>query len=178
MPNICKNLAKLANFRRIWSHCYLSTYLPIWSTDNESKFESDWFALSRTRSMDLNRRRESKHEKVLLKIMQGPNILGSGCASLGRAVASNTRGPRLESSHQQNLNICLCTINCFEKMKTNEKRPGMVHFFKKNWRESWSSGSGRRLMFQRLWVRIPAPYTGWTFFTYLSIVKFVIYVWK
>ena len=22
-------------------------------------------------------------------------------------------------------------------------------------------------MFQRLWVRIPAPYTGWTFFTFI-----------
>ena len=34
-------------------------------------------------------------------------------------------------------------------------------------REPWSSGYGRRLMIQRLWVRIPAPYTGWTwhFFT-------------
>ena len=31
-------------------------------------------------------------------------------------------------------------------------------------REPWSSGYGRRLMFQRLWVRIPAPFTGWTFF--------------
>ena len=33
-------------------------------------------------------------------------------------------------------------------------------------REPWSSGYGRRLTFRRSWVRIPAPYTGWTFFTY------------
>ena len=34
-------------------------------------------------------------------------------------------------------------------------------------KKSWSSGYGRRLMFQRSWVRIPAPDTGWTwhFFT-------------
>ena len=36
---------------------------------------------------------------------------GSGCGSVGRAVASDTRGPRFESSHQQKfiniLNICL-----------------------------------------------------------------------
>ena len=34
-------------------------------------------------------------------------------------------------------------------------------------RDPWSCGYGRRLMFWRLWVRIPAPYTGWTlhFFT-------------
>ena len=31
-------------------------------------------------------------------------------------------------------------------------------------REPWSSGYGRRLMFQMSWVRIPAPYTGWTYF--------------
>ena len=30
--------------------------------------------------------------------------------------------------------------------------------------EPWSSGYGWRLMFKRSWVRIPAPYTGWTFF--------------
>ena len=28
----------------------------------------------------------------------------------------------------------------------------------------WSSGYGKRLVFQRPWVRIPSPYTGWTFF--------------
>ena len=31
----------------------------------------------------------------------------------------------------------------------------------------WSSGYGRRLMFQWLWVWIPAPYSGWTFFTFI-----------
>ena len=30
--------------------------------------------------------------------------------------------------------------------------------------ESWSSGYGMKQMFQRSWVQIPAPYTGWTFF--------------
>ena len=30
--------------------------------------------------------------------------------------------------------------------------------------EPWSSGYGKRLMFRRSWVQIPAPYTGWTFF--------------
>ena len=34
-------------------------------------------------------------------------------------------------------------------------------------RERWSSGSGRRLMFQRSWVWLSAPYTGWTFFTFI-----------
>ena len=45
-------------------------------------------------------------------------------------------------------------------------------------REPWSSGLGRRLMFQRFWVRIPAPYTGWIFFTYLFATKIVTFVWK
>ena len=31
-------------------------------------------------------------------------------------------------------------------------------------KEPWSSGYGKRLSFQRSWIRIPAPYTGWTFF--------------
>ena len=30
-------------------------------------------------------------------------VEGSGCVSVGRAVASMTRGPRFESSHRQNL---------------------------------------------------------------------------
>ena len=29
------------------------------------------------------------------------NIVGSGCGSVGRAVVSNSRGPQLESNHQQ-----------------------------------------------------------------------------
>ena len=29
------------------------------------------------------------------------------------------------------------------------------------WWEPWSSGYGRWLMLEKLWVRIPAPYTGW-----------------
>ena len=35
-------------------------------------------------------------------------VCGSGCGSVGRAVASDTRGPQFKSSHRQNLlNICL-----------------------------------------------------------------------
>ena len=41
-------------------------------------------------------------------------FVGVGCGSIGRAVASDTRGPRLESSHWQKfiyiLNICLLSI--------------------------------------------------------------------
>ena len=43
-------------------------------------------------------------------------------------------------------------------------------------REPWSSGYERRLMFQRLWVQIPAPYSGSSFFTFIccKIVKFAL----
>ena len=43
----------------------------------------------------------------------------------------------------------------------------------KGW-EPWSSGFGRRLVYWRSWVRIPALYTGWTF----SNVKIVMIAWK
>ena len=33
-----------------------------------------------------------------------------------------------------------------------------------NGREPWSSGNWKRLTSQRSWVRILAPYAGWTFF--------------
>ena len=33
--------------------------------------------------------------------------------------------------------------------------------------KDWSSGYVRRLMFRSSWVGIPAPNTGWTFFTYI-----------
>ena len=39
-------------------------------------------------------------------------------------------------------------------------------------RESWSSGYGRRLMFKRLWVRIPAPYARYGHFSHSFIVKY------
>ena len=47
-------------------------------------------------------------------------------------------------------------------------------------REPWSSGYGWWLMFQRSWVRILAPYTGWTWhFSHWFVVKIVIVlVWK
>ena len=41
---------------------------------------------------------------------------------VGRAVASDTIGPRLESSHRQIL-FCLYSVNCIEKTKRGRKRP-------------------------------------------------------
>ena len=36
-----------------------------------------------------------------------------------------------------------------------------------------SSGYGRRLMFKRSWVRIPAPYTGWIFLTLICCKNYI-----
>ena len=58
--------------------------------------------------------------------------MGSGCGSVGRVVAFNSRGPRFDSSHRQNFIQHLFIINCMEKTKINKKRLGMAHFFKKN----------------------------------------------
>ena len=45
-------------------------------------------------------------------------------------------------------------LNCF----TTDKKQFILR------QELWSSGYGWRLMFQRSWVWIPAPYPGWTIF--------------
>ena len=68
--------------------------------------------------------------------LDGPRVVGtvsrslkwgSGSGSVGRAVASNTRGLRFESSHWQNLlNICLLSA-----VLKSRKWPGMAHFLKK-----------------------------------------------
>ena len=58
-------------------------------------------------------------------------LQGSGCGSVGRAVASDSKGPRSESHHRQNIYIEHFTVNCIEKTKIKKKRPGRAHFFKK-----------------------------------------------
>ena len=59
-------------------------------------------------------------------------LMGSGWGSVGRAVASNARGPRLESSNKKKLYWTLFTVNCIGKTKIKKKRPAMAHFLKKN----------------------------------------------
>ena len=41
----------------------------------------------------------------LTKLIVKKMLMGSGCGAVGRAVASDTRGPRFESSHRQNLYV-------------------------------------------------------------------------
>ena len=58
--------------------------------------------------------------------------MGSGCGSVGRAVAYNTRGLRFDSSHWQNFIEHLFIINCIEKKKINKKAGNGPLFLKKN----------------------------------------------
>ena len=55
--------------------------------------------------------------------------MGSGCGAVGRAVASDTRGPGFESSHRQLLlNIYLLLAVC-RKDENKEKEAGNGPFF-------------------------------------------------
>ena len=54
-------------------------------------------------------------------------IQGSGCSSVGRPVASDTRGPRFEFSHQETFQY-LFPVNFIEQTKIKKKRPGLAHF--------------------------------------------------
>ena len=59
----------------------------------------------------------------------------------------------------------------------NPAEPGKLGcFFSKQ--TCLSSVYERRLMFRRSWVRIPALFTGWTFFSHLIVVKIAKFVWK
>ena len=50
---------------------------------------------------------------------------GSGCGSVVGTVASNTRGPRFDSSHWQNFYFeHLHSANCIEKTKIKQKEAG------------------------------------------------------
>ena len=53
--------------------------------------------------------------------------MGSGCGSVGKAVASDTRGTWFESSYGRN--FIMYTENC-RKEEKEKKRPGMALFKK------------------------------------------------
>ena len=74
-----------------------------------------------------------------------------GCDSVGRAVASDTRGPRFESSHGQNF-IHEFIINCIEKTKI---RPGMAHL------KNQSDLNNGLPLYVRLNFQPPRPHRGW-----------------
>ena len=70
--------------------------------------------------------------KSVANLINNLRSLGSGCGSVGRAVASNTRGPRFESSHWQKfifiLNICLLWT-VYWKDENKEKEAGNGPYF-------------------------------------------------
>ena len=55
-------------------------------------------------------------------------------------------------------------IVCGQRPTAKHKKLSSNALFVKNvgTKEPWSSGYGRRLVFLRSWIRIPAPYTGWS----------------
>ena len=68
-----------------------------------------------------NVKRERTKEDTKRRVPQKHILRGSGCGSVGRAVAFKSRGPRFDSSHSQNfienLFVNLFIISCIEKMK-------------------------------------------------------------
>ena len=56
-------------------------------------------------------------------------IMKTGCGSVGRAVASDTRVPQFKSSHQRNLIMNTFTLNCWND-KNKEKRGREWSIFK------------------------------------------------
>ena len=66
-----------------------------------------------------------KHFDWLINLEQG-----SGCGAVGRAVASNSRGPRFESSHRQKfIEHLLSTV--FKRRKEKRGREWPMSFLKK-----------------------------------------------
>ena len=56
-------------------------------------------------------------------------ILGSGCGSVDRVVASNKRGLRFESSHWHKIILNIFTVNCIEKTQLKAKDARNCPFF-------------------------------------------------
>ena len=92
--------------------------------------QDEYFRIERKRKICKRwRMRQIKKEPAHWPDQQKTHT-GSGCGSVGKAVASNTRGLRYESSHQQKLYWTLFTVSCQEKTKIKKKRPGMAHLKK------------------------------------------------
>ena len=95
---------------------------------------------------------------------------------------------RKASGHLLSETWTICRKNLLRKMflfgqrKMYEQQFRWRHFYPLTFvtigREPWSSDYGRRLTFWRSWVRIPVPYTGWTFFTLICCKVGLMFVWK
>ena len=74
--------------------------------------------------------KKNRKERYRDRNVRRQNNLGSGCDSVGRAVASNTRDPQCESSPRQKFKKNKFTLNCW-KDENKQKRGGIGPFFKK-----------------------------------------------
>ena len=105
------------------SFWYFQINITIFTTNQCKKMSCS----SSTQPQDLNPK-PFKHESSpitprpemfvqLVSMLVKKEQLGSGCGSVGRAVASYTRGPRFESSHRQKFIEHLFTVNCVLKRR-------------------------------------------------------------
>ena len=78
---------------------------------------------SHTEAFSIKLYRSRIHVKIL-------TVNGQWLWLSGRAVASDARDPRFESSHRQTFKEHLSTANCVEKTNIKKKRPGIHKFFK------------------------------------------------
>ena len=66
-------------------------------------------------------------DRKIFKVWVSKKNWGSGCGTVGRAVASDTRDPRFESQHRQKF---ICQLHYMEKAKIKQTRPGKAHLKK------------------------------------------------
>ena len=57
-------------------------------------------------------------------------LLGSGCGSVGSAVASNTRGPQFDSSHRQTFIMYIFIVNCWRGKNKEAEEACIDRFIK------------------------------------------------
>ena len=88
-------------------------------------------------------------------VCKNSKILGSGCGSVGRAVTSDTRGPRFESSHRQKfiyiLNNCLLST-VYWKDENKGKEAGNGPFKKNNSNNSVSWTKYHKCTCNKEWI--------------------------
>ena len=53
-----------------------------------------------------------KQDFLIFGVNNNYRLKGSGCGSVGRAVASDTRDPVFESSHRRNFILNILIVNC------------------------------------------------------------------
>ena len=91
----------------------------------------------------------------------------SACGLVGGVLASNTRGPRFESSHRQTL-FYLCTVSCIQKTKMTKMRLGKSQVF--NYALHWRTANCFRSKF--LEDILGGKFLYWFLMSYSSLRAF------